>query len=335
MLSIIHARSESFYDVLHQIKVDTSSIVEMSGKFGSLMKGSNLPQFFNTNVLFLPEVLEKTFQKSEFNSGDGPKFIMVAARANFTPDDVGKPRQTQDLFTQVYFTDPETGALLQKFKSPIRKLFPDSYIAEETATITGSTTEAGARASIADPFLINPGKIDNDYFFTGAVDLFPMELAHELADEVVVTFPSSLYTGFRELAIQKTFGFSPSQRALHAIQDKSVKWIDISGIDYTNFDPQPGFLKINSRIPVGLDNFASGIQTQFDFGYYRTLEAMDLQVDRVDVRSHLREPISPKLLQKFTCKNAYAWRIPGRLLCTSDSQKGCDRMTETVCTPVR
>lgn len=332
--SIKFALSPTFHKALRMAKVETRSALDVQRKFDSYKTDDSLPQYFERNVLTFPQDFQGLLPHNQFQATEGtPRFVMVAARTHFGPKDVGAPLLPS--FTQVYFTDADTAEKLKNFPSPIRAKFPESRLDPLTETITNATTESALRGSIADPFLLAPGEFNGDYYMTGAVDLYPIETAMELADEVVSTYPASLFADFEDFAIKRTFGFSQNKSALHAIQNTQVKWIDISGIEEVNFDPKLKVLWLVDRVPQKLEDFRKGIQEQIDFGSSRAMEAMAVQKTKTDARSHLRKPISKKLLENFTCENAYVWQTPENAYCTKDWYNGCNRKTATQCRPIR
>jgi predicted acylesterase/phospholipase RssA len=145
------------------------------------------------------------------------------------------------------------------------------------------------RVSITDPFYINPARIGKSYYWGGAVDLFPIETASELADEVLVNYPAGLYNAYEDLAISSVFGFAQSDRTQEAAKQNHVKWIDTSGTNKLAMDPTViGFL-FNTNIPKKYDDFMSLIDRQYKFGYQRGVEAVKLQKNKNNVHSHLRE----------------------------------------------
>ncbi|MFN8943443.1 MAG: patatin-like phospholipase family protein [Pseudobdellovibrionaceae bacterium] len=330
-----YAKGPRFFDILSQISIDTKSVFAMQKKFEQANDVIHIPQYFKGNVLALNDEISGFLPLPYFARNlDAPKIIMLAAKANFGPQNVGQAF-TDNRFTQVFFTDSQTANSIRNLKSPVKKLFPDSYLTENTLVVTDVSTEQAARASIADPYLINPGKINGEYYFTGAVDLIPIELATQLADEVIVTYPTGLFDDFENAAIQSTFGFNQTQRVLHAIQSKDVKWIDLSDASAIKFDPAASMtLTISNNIPKIQSKFAEGIQEQYDLGFSRVQEALTVQANHLNVRSHIRKPINPKLLKSFTCENANEWKTIYNTSCTQDFWQGCNR-NEPTCTPIR
>ena len=290
-LSLDFAKSPEFKAIIDQTKIETKNLLKVQRNFARAKKMNLVPPIFSQTILHVPEVMEKFLpDQSQGETQTAPKIIILSARSHFGPEAVGKFKSKEKTFTQVFFTDKETGSLLKDYRSPIAAQFPDSNVAEKTAVMTSNSLEEAARASISDPFLLNPGKIDGAYYFTGAVDLFPLELAAELADEVISNYPLSMFTDYEDLAIRSTFGFNQTASVLHDIQNTQVKWVDLTGSAELKFDPYPKGLSLRNGIPFGLEDYQTGIQAQWDLGYTRAIEAIDAQTLGPS-KKHLRNPL--------------------------------------------
>jgi hypothetical protein len=296
-----------------------------------------IPDFFNNNVLYIPESLNSELNNDYFqNTQTKPKLIIITARAHFGNNDVGKQKGNLLRFTEVLMTDPETAKHFNNYEPPVNNKFLNSTIDRKLDLMTQVPLEFAMRASISDPFLVNPAVIHGEYYFTGAADLYPVDIANFLAEEVVSTYPFSLFTDYENLAIKSTFGISQSQRVLYAIQDPKIKWIDQSlPPKDMSFDPTAEFLMLKNEIPDDLYTYQIKVQQQYDFGYSRMKELLSLKQNKGPFTHHLREPINPALFKKFTCDNANVWKTNQRSLCYVDTTKGCNRKSVQTCTPIR
>lgn len=331
--SLAYAQSSTFHQGLSQIRLETRDVQTLMQKTDHIRDNlGKVPPIFDRLILNLPTNVEMALPNTQFNSTQrGPRFIMVAAKSSVGPGHVGQPINGK-IFTETFFTDPDTAAAIQGFQSPL----PSSgYVQSATQTISNVSTQAAMRNSVADPLLLNPGTLNGSYFFTGAIDLYPFELAQYLADDVMATYPVSLFKDYEDVLIQGTFGFTQTSRALNAVNNNSVKWIDLYGVDPLKFDPTNSGLTLYSRIPTQLGAFQQGIQAQYDFGKQRMQEAFAAQPNGPS-RRHLRAPINPALLSSFTCNNAYVWKTDQTTReCSNDAWAGCDRRKATNCIPVR
>lgn len=332
--AVAYAESPDFFSLLSQVKLETHSVLDLKRKFDSILTDRRLPQYFSGNVLHVPQKFDGESPLTGFrSSGRGPRLIMVAARGDFSRADVGTYRDP--MFTEVYFTDAETARHLRNLPSFHVNSFPNAFLSKRTDAVVGVGLERAMRASVADPFLLAPAEIEGRTYMTGASNLYPLETALAIAEEVVTTYPSGLFPDYQDNAILRTFGFSQTQRALHTIQHRDVRWIDMSGIEEVSFDPTPSILGMKNNVPSNYQSFQIGIRKQIDFGTSRAQEALAVAPTALDVRAHLRKPISKALFKSFTCKNAYEWKTPSNSYCTKDWWHGCNRDQEPKCMPIR
>ena len=154
----------------------------------------------------------------------------------------------------------------------MKKNFPNAPIHPWTTTRTGVSTIQAARASIADPYLLNPAKIGNDYYFAGAMDLFPIETAKSIACDVTSTAPSGKYSMMEDLAVKRGFGFSQQERAEQLPKYKDVNWIRTVGATKYAMDPDVDGMEMVNKIPQRYEDFKALIEKQYEFGYQRAME---------------------------------------------------------------
>lgn len=330
-------KSQEFFKVMNLVKIQTSSVFEMVNKIEEAKNTTKYPSIFSKVLLNAPDQLPKIFNTTEFSSDDSrPRMIFLSGRALFGPNDAGKPRRKEPLFQQVYFTDRQTAQYFDGWMLAPEYAYPNSTIEGKTVTITNVDTLTATRAGLADPYLLNPSFLADAYHFTGAIDLYPIDLANYLGDEVITTYPAALFLEHEDRVINAAFGFKQTRRALDAIQNKNVKWIDISGMDELGFNPKAEFLTMVSTIPTNYNQFVTGVSKQWTFGFERAKEALSVAPgNTLDVRTHLRKPINPKLREEFSCKNANEWKTGSRSSCTSDSTPDCNRNSASSCTPIR
>lgn len=283
------ARSSKFHQVLRQISVSMDQGVEIYLKIKEIQNSVGVVDFFSKSILHFPTTVPAFAQRNQFlTRKDGPRLIMVGAQASFGPKDVGRS-QRKGSIRETYFTDSVTARDLEGRETMISKMFPESYVDRKTAVISDVAPVQAMRASITDPFLLNPPTIKGSYYFTGAVDLHPIELAKDLAEEVIVTYPLGLYRAEEDMIVEKAFGYSPNARFREVIKEEGVRWVDMYGIEDISFDPVPSFSLIANNVPENLIDFKNGIKAQFDFGYARGQEA--IKVGGINERRHLRRPI--------------------------------------------
>lgn len=289
-----YARSEKFYQKIDQnLKMESWLVFGLLKKFNKVMAQPHMiPDLFQGNILKVNETVTGLLPQDQFpTSSKIPKLIILGSRASFGPQHVGHDQGKNPLYRQVFFTDPSTAQHLRGLPSPIQKLFPESRIDKKTETRSNVSMSMAVRSSITDPYYINPAKIGDSYYFGGAVDLFPIETAQEIADEVLVNFPSGLYSNYEDLTIYSTFGFPQSERTTLASHQEDVKWIDSSGSGKLAMDPIiTAGVFMTDRYPKNHQAFSELVLKQYRFGYQRAVEAVQIQRGKKNVRTHLRYP---------------------------------------------
>lgn len=287
--ALAFAKSEAFYrQIKGLVKIDSWTPFPLKRKFDKFLAQPNLlPELFDDNIVSIPETVSGILPREKFPSGK-TRLIVLAARAAYGPADTGRAIGVAPLIKEVYFTDASTAVSLKGRRSAVKDIFPEARVTEGTQVMTGVGMSQAARASISDPYYINPAKIGDRYYFGGAVDLFPIELATDVADEVLVNFPTGLYSFYEDLAIASVFGFEQSRRASYAAGHTDVKWLDSSGTQEIAMDPVLSGLFFVNKIPSSYEAFRALIDKQFKFGYARAVEAVKIQRSRVNVRKHLR-----------------------------------------------
>lgn len=330
-------KSKQFYEALSQVQIETSSGLKLVKKLDIAKNTSIYPDIFENLLLHAPNEFPKIIKTTEFNRDPAhAKLILVSSKANFDPKDVGQLRRNHPLFQQVYFTDSDTAKHLHGWNLPDQFAYPNTTVQKDTLAVSNYDLISAMRAGIADPYLLNPSILDGNYYFTGAVDLYPIDLAVALGDEVVTTYPANLFQDYEDTAFMSGFGFKQTDRALEAIQHKDVKWIDIYGLDDLSFNPKREMVSMKSGIPSTYTEFEGMISQQWSFGFDRAKEAIQAAPGAAkDVRSHLRRPINPKLREEFSCKNANEWKTGQNQSCVSDATPGCDRTSSNSCTALR
>jgi hypothetical protein len=189
------------------------------------------PDIFHWYILDLPQDYSLPELDIPFNR-DRRRIssLIVAARPTFGPEDVGlTTSRGRHRYREVYFTDPETAKLLEGFDTPTARVntwLRKSRVLAATEVIVDATVTQAARASIADPYLVNPAEIDGDYFITGAIDLHPLELAYEIADEVVMNYSPPFSRSIEIQGIYDTFGFDANYRLRMVHDSHADYWVD-------------------------------------------------------------------------------------------------------------
>jgi len=289
MAQLEFVRSRKFYKMLKSISLSEYSSV---GKTLGLAKdfyakykmNGIIPDLFDNFLMNVPENIDLPEISSDFTPYSHST-IIVASKILYTKKDIEVERGDRKLFQQVLFTDEATTQKLIGLKAQASKV-EGSSVLSEIELITNATLTEAARASISDPFYMEPAYFAGERYITGAIDLYPIEVAKRLASEVISVYPDR-FDIIEEGAIYATFNFSHNERHKY-VYSKEIDYL----IDYTDFPselkftPKPDFLawEIKSRLPISYEEYREVVRKQFNYGYRRMLES----AKNKNSKSHIR-----------------------------------------------
>lgn len=200
---------------------------------------------------------------------NGTRLVITGAEMLFDEKDAGLPRD-RAILKETYFTDPYTAKYLRDFKSPLAKMFPKSGYDKNVNVVTSVAPFIAARASVTDPYLMQPAQINGRQFLSS--DAYPIELAHHLAEQVVSVYPVVHDTYLMDI-FHKAYGFDYYERLKKIVQRKDTQWIDVYGVD-SSLRPKRGFLFFLTRgVPASYKKFFNTLKEQWEFGWKRGAEA--------------------------------------------------------------
>lgn len=264
-------RSRETYDLMRTLTLAETSPLKIASRMNEFTRDTALlPDVFGATLLNMPQSFAASSISETFSS-EGMRTIMIATRVDFAPSEVGARRRDRKMFTETYFTDVDTAQHLQGLRSAIGLQFPGSSIALETAVVTDVSPAAAARGSISDPLLLPPGWIGERAYMTGAMNNYPVELAQEIADEVLVAYPGD-WQDYERQIIYATFGFDPLERSYQVSLRGDVRF-------YAS--PRPGEKLENARGErIGFEPYMKGLRLQdgFDVTYAEYLRNVEDQI---------------------------------------------------------
>ena len=238
-----------------------------------------IPNIFERYLMNVPQY----FDISSFNNGfdvNHQATIVVAAKLLFDRDDVEKHRGERKLFQEVLFTDYATADKIRSlnFHAPLANI-SGSSVMKEVDVISNVSISDAVRASIADMFLMEPKYLSENgtYANTGAIDIYPIELAMGLAEEVVI-LKSSKYTFVELSGVLATYNVNHNDR-YKDVYNREIQYIVKTG-DFPSeldFFPKPNLWKwkMESQIPETYELFREKILEQYEYGYQRAVSAIE------------------------------------------------------------
>ena len=297
--------SQAFHQILLTAKMNESEGAPLLKNFAAMLTGSlstdlststenalfdfssfSIPQLFQGALMSVPS----DFGSSELNKPfetSGIRSVMTGARLYFGPVSQGKPIQRYDrIYQEVFLTDILTGAMLKRFQSPLAKGL--NHVMSPTDTLTQVSLSQAARISISDPYYMEPVMPQNDgyYYIGGSIDLYPLEAAHQLADEVIMSF-SGEFDIVEQAAIATSFGYNNNQRVREVHDQSAEHWVDISDSSdvYHRYgmNPTPSLSRSHLvEVPFGVPEyheFVRRVRALYDYGFERGAEAATTPVN--------------------------------------------------------
>jgi hypothetical protein len=265
-----------------------------------------VPHLFGKTVLSVPKEwpkqsadndLLKTFDQARTQQSPGTAVAILAAHAYLGPQYVGSEVKGRKTIREAIFTDTSTaGKIAQTLReSFVAKNFPKSYIDEAIEFNTQSSLFYAARASVSDPYLISPIEVPDpavtSVYLTGGVDLFPVDMANQLGDQVIAVYGAA-YSGIEVRANKNAFGYDSQKRLQQMVSQKIFAWVDMSDEDQwgpkIGFDPRVSWLSLVSAVPKNTELFDQKNQAQWDFGIQRAQEAL---IKPEGDLTHIRVPV--------------------------------------------
>ena len=310
--------SEDFYHFMSDLEVKSkrpSSFVARLPRFVPRTYGLAplTPNLFRKPLSEAPIPSNQTEFDSPFPSGaDRPKIIIIAAKLEYSK--ANALRIGKKLFTETWFTDQQTGEYLSGMESPVGARFSRSAVQANAEVRTEFTVAEGLLASISEPYLFVPACLNGELYTGGAVDLWPVELAHELAGDITLPKLPDLSRTI-ELAFGSVFEYSNKKR-MREVQEMSVsKWVDMEDnrevLKDSSFwfkvemlkqeqDGSRSYLIPRPRVvytaPANYEAFVERIRTQYEYGYERGLGGLVQDEE-------MRQGFLAKRLQKLRDRN--------------------------------
>jgi hypothetical protein len=236
-----------------------------------------IPNLFDIYLMNVPD-----FKIASLDVGFAPidhQTVIIAAKVLFDRNDVDRKRQKgESLFQETIFTDKSLNLNLDNFEAPLSK-YKNSNVAPNVEIITNATLFESSRLSISDPFYMKPGSFNQDRYITGAIDLFPIELAQMVAEKIIIALPDK-FNFIDQGAIFASFNFSANKR----IKDVFSKKIDYL-VDVKNFptslriDPKLNYKQkeVENRIPKDIEIYRKHVMEEYAYGYAQALKIINLQ----------------------------------------------------------
>ncbi|MES2947955.1 MAG: patatin-like phospholipase family protein [Pseudomonadota bacterium] len=235
-----------------------------------------LPDLFDNYLFALPTLP----QLAPTAAQQGPDVALVGSKLLYTPSEVGHRRGRRKLFEQTVFCGPRAAALLHGVHAPLGAAeWGNTAVASQVATDTTMPLDVAARISVSDMYYFACHPHGGAHYMGGVVDLFPIEMAHRLADNVVMEFKAPFDQLTSVPAWRAVLGTNANQRLRRVHAQHADVWIDTSDIEHALTKPYLRKVlawrenRVRLEPPPSYPVFVQHMQEHWNFGYARAREA--------------------------------------------------------------
>lgn len=214
-----------------------------------------------------------------------PALAIVGARLLFAPYDAGHARGARRLFAQVVFGPAHMARLLDGMAAPAADpRWSHGAVAPVLETNSTMPLADAVRISVADMFYFRSHAHGGHHYSGGVIDLFPIELARRLADEVIMERKAPFDPWFALPALRTVLGIDGAARLDHVHLQQADAWIDTRAVKRDLRHRGIG-KRIDWRIAVHRSRivldvpathaaYAAQVRAQWDYGYRQGLAAL-------------------------------------------------------------
>ena len=214
-------------------------------------------------------------------SADAVAVAIVAGKLNFNAQQVGSLRAGRKLFSEIVFGPARVAALVQGMTAPLSAAADgNNAIAAPILTDATMPLADAVRASISDMYYFRCHSHASGDYLGGVVDLFPIELAHRLADSVVMELKGGYDKTYGQPALRTVLGFDGNLRLNQVLAQHADYWVNTADMEQVLLR-QRIYQKIiwtRNRIEIAVPGshaqYVAMINAQWAFGYQRAQLAL-------------------------------------------------------------
>ena len=206
---------------------------------------------------------------------------IIGGKLLFDPSEVGRPRGQRKLFAETVFCGGRAAAVLRDMPSPLADARWGEHAVSSDLLIDGGVPIAeAARISISDMIYFRCRQYGGDEYIGGVLDLFPVEIARRLGDEVIMEFKEAFDQVFSIPAWRAVLGLNGNARLRYAntyLADLRIDSSDVSRVLAKQQLQQKLHWRRNRielAMPSTYDTFVQHMNDQWQYGYDRATEAL-------------------------------------------------------------
>jgi hypothetical protein len=236
-----------------------------------------LEEHDSTHLRFCPPAGTASFNEKWAGR---PAVVIIGAKLLYQPAEVGQPRAGRKLLAECVFGPPNIHALLAMQQAALSPSpWQESSVARALCLISDASLPQAVRISTADMFYLPKQHFAGESYSGGAVNLFPIELAQALAEQVVMEFKAPLDRNFALPAWRSVLGIDGNARLRQVHAQFADVWIDTSDIRVALRTQQVQKMlhwrrnRIQLRPPATHALYVEQMLAQWQYGYERAREA--------------------------------------------------------------
>lgn len=257
----------------------SGALAGMLVRHGNRRPAPRVPDLFNDYLFELPATLPQPDGPIPAN---GPALAFIAGTLLYSEHEVGQPRGDRPLFAETVLCDSRTAGLLHGMHAPMDDpRWGHGVIAPNLRLVTDMPVIDAVRASIADMFYFRCHTHGGQHYLGGAIDLVPIEIARQLAREVIMEIKAPYDTTLVTPALRAVLGVEGNQRMQHVMQSlRRETHPGLRTFDTTDMRRALPDSLLRKRIrwsknrlelaaPARLEDYQRLIDAQWRYGYQR------------------------------------------------------------------
>ena len=239
-----------------------------------------IPDLFHDYMFDIPPQLPLPDRTSE------PEIsvAIVAGKLLYAEHEAGQLRDQRKLFVETIFCDPRAAELIGDLPCPLSaEKYGDNAVASEILLDVSMPLGDAVRASISDMFYFRCHSSPGGDYIGGVIDLFPLEVAAQLADQVIMEIKGGYDKTYGLPALRTVLGFDGNARLNDVLQQPADIWFDTSDMEqvFLHQRIQQKIIwrknKINIVTPPTYEAYVAMIEAQWQFGYQRAMAGLARQ----------------------------------------------------------
>jgi len=237
----------------------------------------HVPDLFHDYLFELPAALPLP----QASLPDAPALAIVGGRLLFGPEDVGARRGARTLYEQVVFGPDRVAALLAGRAAPAADpRWSGGAIASRLQLDSVMPLDDAVRISVADMFYFRSHACAGRHYTGGVIDLFPIELAQQLAREVIMERKMPFNRVLALPALRAVLGIDGAARLGHVDAQNADAWVDTRDVGQAlrahgigkRIDWQAS--RIGLTVPESHDAYVAQVRMQWEYGYRKGMAAL-------------------------------------------------------------